>query len=561
MKPNIRWQLLLALVCLGLVLSLLSFQVQTVGLCTTRVPAEGGTLAEGIVGAPQYINPLLSDPNPVDRELVSLIFDGLLRYDENGELVPALAESWEPGADGRSVTFTLRQDVTWHDGEPFTAADVVFSYSLLREEALPIDEGLRALWRVVAINSNSDYQVTFTLPEPYAPFLDMTTRGIVPAHILQDVPPAEIASHDFNRFPVGTGPFRVSTTENWTRTGRLHLLPNPAFWPQGLMLNDIAIRFYPDNNALIEAYVAGEVQAANHIPAAFLPEYLELPRLRRYTAPTGRFSQLLFNLSDSGIPALREVEVRRALAYGLDRQAILDNTLNGQGLLLDGPYLPTSWAYNESLLTHYTYDAATAGLLLDTAGWTIPAGTSVRQRSGSPIIIRLLYWDVPPYRDMAAAVVEQWTALNIRVESLPTDLEGYQTALAGREFDVALADVTPPGDPDLYAFWSQEAVVRGQNYAGWNNRRASEALEQARQLWSVEERRPLYEAFLAHYDNDLPALTLFQHIYNYGISDTVREVEIGRIDSPRERYTNLAEWFLLYRDVLVACPEDEGVSG
>src|SRR5690606_9073033 len=242
------------------------------------------------------------------------------------------------------------------------------------------------------------------------------------------------------------------------------------------------------NNALIEAYVAGEVQAANHIPAAFLPEYLELPRLRLYTAPTGRFSQLLFNLSDSGIPALREVEVRRALAYGLDRQAILDNTLNGQGLLLDGPYLPTSWAYNESLLTHYTYDPATAGLLLDTAGWTIPAGTSVRQRSGSPIIIRLLYWDVPPYRDIAAAAAEQWTAPTIRAQNLPTDLDGYPTAMGGREFDVALADVTPPGDPDLYAFGSQEALVRGQNYAGWNSRRASEALEQARQLWSGEER-------------------------------------------------------------------------
>jgi ABC-type transport system substrate-binding protein len=139
----------------------------------------------------------------------------------------------------------------------------------------------------------------------------------------------------------------------------------------------------------------------------------------------------------------------------------------------------------------------------------------------------------------------------------PKNLSGFREALANRSFDVALADVTPPGDPDLYDFWSQEAVVRGQNYAGWNNRRASEALEQARQIWSDEQRLPLYQAFLGYYDSDLPALTLFQYVYNYGLSDAVHEAEVGLIENPRERYQTLASWFLLFREVLVGCPEDE----
>lgn len=561
MKPNIRWQLLLAVSGLGLVLALLSFQVQTGatggsggGLCTTRVPAAGGSLVEGVIGVPQNINPLLSDNNPVDQELVKLVFDGLTRYDESGTLVPVLAESWEVSEDGLTVTFTLRDDVLWQDGQPFTSADVLFSYSLLQDPDFPAPAGVRALWETVTIEALDETHIAFTLTEPYSPFLEMTTRGIAPAHVLEDVPPAEIAEHDFSRFPVGTGPFAVSRQENWTRTGRLRLIPNPPFWPNGLQLDNLVLRFYPDNNSLMAAYRAGDIQAINNIPPSFLPDYIELPGLRLFTAPHERYSQVLFNLSETGNGAIGQVEVRRALAQGLDRRALVDATLHGQGILLEGPYLPSSWAYNEGLMTQYGYDPAGAAAALDTAGWTVPEGSTVRQQAGTPLIFSLLYWDVPPYRDLAQNMANQWAALDVRVELAGTDRERYLAALSAREFDLALVDVAPPGDPDLYDFWSQEAIVDGQNYAAWNNRRASEALEAARQTWPVGERAPHYEAFLAYYDNDLPALTLYQHVYNYGISADVREVDIGRIDSPRERYETLAEWTILFRDATIPCP-------
>ena len=187
-QPNIRWQLLLAVVCLGLVFSLLSYQAQSEGLCTTRVPAPGGTMTEGVVGAPRYLNPLLSDDNPVDRELTSLLFDGLLQYDETGQLAPALAEEWVVSEDGLTVRFTLREDVRWHDGEPFTAEDVVFTYGLLQMTPFPAPlPEVRALWQPVTITAPAPNQVSFTPPEPYSPFLDATTRGILPAHILSGV--------------------------------------------------------------------------------------------------------------------------------------------------------------------------------------------------------------------------------------------------------------------------------------------------------------------------------------------------------------------------------------
>ena len=120
----------------------------------------------------------------------------------------------------------------------------------------------------------------------------------------------------------------------------------------------------------------------------------------------------------------------------------------------------------------------------------------------------------------------------------------------------ALVTVTPAGDPDLYDFWSQEAIIRGQNYSGWNNRRASEALETARQTWDPAVRAEEYDRFQRLFASELPALTLFQHSYTYAISAGVNEVSIGRIDSPRERYETMPQWFFLYRDVTVICPEE-----
>ena len=554
-RPNIRWQLLLAIVCLGLVLSLLSYQVQTASLCTTRVPAAGGSLAEGVVGAPQTLNPLLSDDNLVDRELVSLIFDGLTRYDGQGELVPALARSWEVGEDGRTVTFTLAEGVSWHDGEPFTAADVVFTYRLLKDEAFPAPAGLRTLWQSVTIEEVDEYTVSFTLPEPYSPFLDATTRGILPAHLLADVPAGEVAGHDFNLHPVGTGPFMVPEGENWPRSGRLHLVPNPGYWLQGVQLDSLEFRFYPDFDTLLAAYEAGEIQAINSVPATRLPQVAELPQTRLYTAPLPRYTQILFNLRDSGAPALDTLEVRQALGHALDRKRLIDAALNGQGIPLQGPYLPGSWAYNPGALTLYGSRPISATEFLEGAGWTLGEGERVRRQEGQLLLLRLLFPDTPAQRALAEALSAQWAEVGVATELLPTTANTYATALAEGEFDVALAEVRPPGDPDLYDFWSQEALIRGQNYAGWNSRRASEALEQARQLWEVSERRPYYDAFLQYFSSALPALTLYQHTYTYAVSDAVQRLDIGRIDHPRDRYETLADWFLVYRDVTVSCPE------
>jgi ABC-type transport system substrate-binding protein len=192
--------------------------------------------------------------------------------------------------------------------------------------------------------------------------------------------------------------------------------------------------------------------------------------------------------------------------------------------------------------------------LLEDSGWVLGEGERIRQQEGELLLLRLLFLDNPEQRALADSIVAQWAEAGIAAEPVPVAAAAYASALAEGQFDAALTEVRPPGDPDLYDFWSQEALVSGQNYARWNSRRASEALEQARQLWEVGERRPYYDAFLQYFNQAAPALTLFQHVYTYAVSDSVQNLEIGRIDHPRERYETLPEWFLLYRDVTVSCP-------
>lgn len=557
MKLHLRWQILLALLGFLLVLSVLSFQVQTVNLqtadmCSTRVPTAGGVLAEGVVGGPQYLNPLLSDANPVDRDLVSLVFDGLTQVAANGQIEPALAKEWVVGEDGRTLRFTLRDDIAWHDGQPVTAADVAFTYGLLQQETFPASPALQNLWQSVTINQIDDLTIEFVLAEPYAPFLEATTRGILPAHLLADVPPAELVSHPFNQSPIGTGPWQVLPGQNWAESHRLQLVPNPQYWREGTQIPTLEFRFYPDEATLLAALKGGEIVAVSHVTAPVLPEVAAMSDMRLFTAVTSRYTSLLFNQGETASPVVQSAELRQALAYALDRQAILDTVLSGQGVPLEGPYLPTSWAYNPGELTTYHYDPITATARLDAAGWLLPAGQMVRQNEDQPLNLRLLTVAGEPYASLAKAIQEQWTAVNINTTITTT--HSLPDALAAGNFDVALVDIAPPADPDLYDFWSQEAMVQGQNYGRWNNRRASEALESGRQVWSVEERRPYYDSFLRLFNSSLPALTLYQHISTYALSQEVNQAEIGYLHNPRDRYDTFAQWFLLYRDVDIACP-------
>jgi peptide/nickel transport system substrate-binding protein len=573
-KTDLRWQLLLVVAGLTLIWSLVTARepepvaeptpLPAVTLPVTREsdgcsavqPMTGGILTEGVMGAPRHPTPLLAAGNPVDELIVDLVFDGLVRLDGQAIPQPALATGWTVSEDGLTWQFTLRDGVRWHDGAPFSADDVLFTWRLLADPALP--GGPHPVWQAVQSRALDPLTVELTLPEPWSPILAATAQGIVPAHLLAGIPAAETGSGAFNNRPIGTAPWRVAN--NWSQDGFLQLEPNPDQWPTLPPITALTWHFYPDQDELIAALALGRIHTILSVDSAGLPDVAAIPDVRLFTFPANRYTQLLFNVAPQGGSLLESLALREALAQATDRPALIRTALNGQGIPFDGPFLPTWWAYNPNpAQARQSADAEAAATALNAAGWRFDGTDPIRSRATDgeerqSLTLRLLTSDNQLQTTLARTLQAQWAAVGIGSEIVALPPAAWLAALEAGEFDLALMEVRPGNDPDLYSFWSQEAIVRGQNYGGWNDRRASEALEAARQTADLKERLGYYDAFSVRFAAALPALPLFQHVQSHALGNRVYGAEIGRFATPRDRYATFGSWYLETAPVPVPCP-------
>ena len=565
MSKYIRWQALLTLLgimLVGVVLFYIAWQRQPVESFspplpsgTTVVQTRGGTYVEGVAGYPQFINPLFSELNDVDRDLCALIFEGLTTVNERNELVPLLARNWQVSEDGLVYTFYLRETVRWQDGEPFTADDVVFTLSVLQSPDFPGLPYLSDLWRSVDVKKLDRYTVQFTLHGPYAPFLDYTTIGLLPAHLLQDVPVAELDQHSFSYAPVGTGLFQIEelTQEHIVlAANRYHSL-----WEQ-TQIDRIEMRFYPTYGDILAAYEAGEVMGISRLHVQDVERVRANPNLQVLSARLSGYSLVFLNLNGSDVPFFQDRRVRQALLYALDRQALIDRVQNGHGLIIHSPIMPQSWAYNSDV-TRYAYDPRQADALLDRAGWTYPKAArgvlsdvvrpeaSVRMKNGVPLEFSLLTNDVPDRVALAHAIASQWEAIGMRVHVRAVSAsELTQQYLGPRTFDAVLSQWhSLPPDPDPYPVWHSTQIQAGQNYGGFNHRDADEAIEVARQLTDRSKRTELYHQFQDIYSQEVPAILLYQSVYTFCVDKGVHNVQIAPMLDASGRFRSVAQWQVL----------------
>lgn len=576
MIRHIRWQILLVLVGVGLLITLLVYVA--LNFTTVWVASSGGTYVEGLAGAPQFINPLLCQIYEADNDLCALVFNGLTRLDHNGVVVPDLAQRWEVSPDGLSYTFHLRRGVRWHDRQPFTSDDVIFTVKLLQDPDFPGWADWGKLWRTVTVARIDDYTLRFELPAPLAPFLDYTTFGILPSHLLQDVSASELLDHPFNLNPVGTGIYSVG--EVITDTGRIShitLNANPYYFRQRPLIARIQFKFYPSYQAVYQAYLDEEVQGIGRVAAENLADAQAHPDLELFTSVLPRSSLIYLNLASEEVPFFAEPEVRQALLYAIDRQALVDQVLDGQAIVARGPVLPSSWAYTPTVLL-YDYDPAQAITLLAEAGWEatgVSAPSSISDtgvttntvgswvKEGRALSFSLLVPDDPARLAVAQEIARQWGLIGVRadVELVATGL--LSERLRPRHFQAALVelDLTLVGDPDPYTFWHQTQIEPpGQNYAGYDNRDMSEILETARLTPDQEARKELYYEFQQLFAQDVPALFLYHPVYTYAVDRYVRGVNVGPIVRPGDRFLGVADWYVRLRRVIRSAASAEGLE-
>lgn len=547
-----RWQLLIIFLT-GIVVGilLLGEQPDTTGTVSPE-PVKGGYYTEGLVGSLQRLNPLFDFHNQVDRDVDRLIYSSLITFDERGNAIADVAASWGVSADGTVYNFELKPDVKWHDGEDLTAEDVIFTVDLMRNGGSYVPSDLQKFWTEIEVVNLSPSALQFKLPEPFAPFLDYLSFGILPKHVLDGKGIDEIKDMDFNIQPVGSGPYkfdRLITSDNQI-TG-LILTANEDYYGSQPFIEQLVFRYYPDAASALQAYRNEEVLGINTLTTDVLPEALKVPNLAIYSGRLPELSMVLINLDGPETVFFEDVNVRQALYTAINRQYIIDKILGGQAIQADGPIFPGTWAYYDGI-PHVDMDPEKAKYLLEEAGYPVDPDDPTRRTSKDSVTLEftLLYPDTEQHRLIAESIQEDWAAVGVKasLEAVPYDILVTER-LENRDYQAALVDLNLARypDPDPYPFWDAIQATGGQNYSQWNNKIASEYLEEARITVDAGERARLYRNFQVIFTDELPSLPLYYPVYNYGVDNQVQGVRMGPLLDTSDRFATIEQWFLVAR--------------
>lgn len=533
------FSVLLAISSVGLVYTLKSNFV-------IEVPARGGSISEGILGSPRFINPILAISD-ADRDLTALVYSGLLRATPSGGYETDLAQSYDVSEDGKVYTFTLREHLTFHDGTPLTSEDILYTVQKAQDPALK--SPLRANWDGVAVEAPDARTVRFTLKSAYAPFIENLTLGILPKSRWSGITDEEFPFSELNAEPIGSGPYAVAgvsrTSSGIPSTYSLRSFDNYALGEP--YIGRLTLRFYQSENALTTALGRGEIDSASGIS----PDNLKgIPKDRIVTSPLNRVFGVFFNQNQSAL--LRDKAVRQALNDSINRQELVSEVLGGYGTPLTSATPPTIAGRSyEAATTTSAELAERARQSLIAKGWTlredgILAKTTGKGSSAQTTVLEfnLATANVPELRAAAEYLRAQWSRMGARVDvQIFEQGDLSQNIIRPRKYDALLFGEVIGRELDLFAFWhSSQRNDPGLNIALYANTAADKALESLRTTADDTKRKELLAAFTAELDKDLPAVFLYAPDFVYSIPNDIAGVDLGFIETPDDRFLSLPSW-------------------
>ncbi len=525
-------------------------------LHVVSVPAHGGDYIEGLVGEPTYINPLYAGANEVDLDLTRLVYSGLMRATPEGAVVPDLAENVEVSEDGKVITAVLREGLRFHDGQPLTSDDVLFTFEAIQNPAYKSVHA--ATFRGVTVAATDERTVTFTLSEPYAPFLTALTIGILPAHVWRDVPPQSANLAEFNLKPIGSGPFKFKAFSR-DQLGGIHSYTFERFTGGGGMspfVNRIVFRFYADYESAAEAFRGRQIDGLGFAPTTLRDRLRARNDAREYVLAIPQYTALFFNQNHAAV--LKDPQVREALTIAIDRERIIRDALDGAGELVDGPVF-AGFAGVTSTPARAALDPAHAAELLEKAGWKMPEGGGVRVKTTkdskgrvtATTTLTLTLTTVQRDETSAAvkAVAEAWQGIgvDVKVDEVPA-ARMQRDVIKTHAYDVLLYGQILGRDPDPFPFWhSSQSGEGGLNLALYGNRNADALLEAARKEQDVAKRGQLYTQFAELVVRERAAVFLYRPLYPYFVTNSVKGIRADEIAVPADRFAGIADWYIKTR--------------
>lgn len=506
----------------------------------TTQPIPGGTYTEGIVGTFTNANPLYASSD-VDLTVSRLIFSSLLKYDSHNNLVGDLAQSWSVDKTGMLYTVHLRPHLTWQDGEPLTANDVVFTYHTIQDP--DSQSSLSGSWQGITVSAPDPLTVTFQLPNPLSSFPYSLTNGIVPEHILKNVSPVDLRSSSFNtQNPIGSGPFmwqtvNVTDTTPATAETQIELQPFKYYYAGEPKLNTFIVHVFATEEPMIASFRKHQLTAMAGVSS--LPSDLAKSRsIHRYSMLLTAAKMVFFNTSQG---VFQDATVRQALVKGANVNAIINN-LGYVTVPVREPLLKGQLGYNPKY-QQVTNQAAAAQILLDKDGWR--AGKDgIRYKNGQPLSFTL-YISQNAENNMTAALLQsQWRVLGVRMDIQKEDATDFNDTVASRSYDALLYGIAIGTDPDVFVYWdsSQSHSTGGQNYSLYSSVVADSSLESGRTRSDPQLRAIKYEPFLKAWQADAPALGLYQPRYLYVSWPQVYGLDKHRLNTGANRFTNVQNW-------------------
>ncbi len=533
-------------------------------------PAFGGTYSEGIVGSPQKINPLYASVNEADRDLTHLIFAGLIKQNQEQEILPDLAKDWYVDESQTKYTFTLRNDIKWPDEKPFSAEDVIFTFNAIQNK--DYQSPLQSTWENITLEAVDEYTVQFTLPKPYSAFLENLTVGILPSHLWQDIKGENAPLAQLNIEPIGLGAYKFEsyTKDKQELLKSYTLIRNEDYHLDLPYIKQITLKFYPNFELAVEALKSRSIDGLNFLPQN-LKSFLENRKdLNYYSLSLPQYTAIFFNQSKNEL--LKDINIRKALSLSINKDKIIATALDGQGLAIDGPLLPGFPGYNLNQ-DSFIPDVDKAKQILQNLGWKkkeiIPQKNEENNEATSTdthispevdanglskflykndkeLTIAITLSDQPQSVAVAELIQKYWQAIGVRTHLKIFDPKQIQNdIITPREFEALLFGEILGSDKDLYAFWhSSQADEHGLNLANYKYSTADQLLEKAKIEEDYDKQAEHYKQFQDILIQQIPAIFLYNPNYTYVVSDKIKGIDLERIITPTDRLIHIESWYI-----------------
>ena len=526
------------------------------------IPDYGGEIVEGSVGSPRFINPLLA-ASETDKNLVALVYSGLMRTDKNGDLIPDLADKIEVSEDGLQYTFHISDKAKFHNETPVTADDVIFTINKAKDPELKSPK--RSNWEGVLVERIDDKTVRFTLNQAYEPFLRNTTLGILPRNIWEGVTSAEFAFSIYNSNPIGTGPYKIKKiTRDSIGIPKTYLLESYENFILGKpYIDNITFKFSKNEDELIEMFKTGKIETIYGISPEKAKE-LQNSNFEIKTTYLPRIFGIFFNQDKANV--LASNSVRTALNISAPKEEIVSNVLFGFGQVIDSP-IPDIFKSNEEQNLNrgsLTEDQriAEAREILEKAGWKKnEQGIYILDnKEGKKILsFSVATSNVKELVDAANKTIEAWNKVGAQVDLKVYDSNDFnQNIIRQRNYDAVLFGLVVGKTTDLYAFWhSSQRNDPGLNISGYANIKTDEILEKIRTLLRSSDTQDDIKKLETEIKKDSPAVSLYSPKFIYAVPKKIKGNEINYLVTADERFTNVYKWYINTEQILKAFKNEE----